>query len=454
MTRNMRVTTLMLLMLAVACADGHRDLSGAGNQDSPPRPGGPQDPGSQADAGQTGTNPTTDAGTSSIPDGSVAVAPEVDPGAPGAGDLDPLTSAPPAPSVDMRCDASSAQPAPAGRHPGACRILTVENGDLWVTTSTTERTYSDGGVATERQEQWGTSSDGKDSDYTRALLENSWDAQGRIERSVQRKWYLESGSPPASSASWSSVVFGYGDRGYSAYTWSVQAPSTTPLLTRAQNFVVDSRGTVIAARDTDPLMGNDKVVAITFHPNGVVASESWDGMFCPYCHESGETTVFDDGGNPLQLDTLYLRGGAGEDKSHITYTYDQGRLVGRSVENSHYPSWDTSLLLGDAKIFETYTYDGARLTAKDSSENDASCTLTYSGQSPVSNCTWSAGPQLHTAYGYDSAGNLASRVVTDANGNELSRYTAVSDADGNLLCESQTQSGVQQLLKRYDYSCW
>ena len=78
MTRNMRVTTLMLLMLAVACADGHRDLSGAGNQDSPPRPGGPQDPGSQADAGQTGTNPTTDAGTSSIPDGSVAVAPEVD----------------------------------------------------------------------------------------------------------------------------------------------------------------------------------------------------------------------------------------------------------------------------------------------------------------------------------------------------------------------------------------
>jgi hypothetical protein len=72
----------------------------------------------------------------------------------------------------------------------------------------------------------------------------------------------------------------------------------------------------------------------------------------------------------------------------------------------------------------------------------------------VSSCTWGAGPQLHTAYGYDSTGNLTSRVVTDANGNELSRYTAVSDADGNLLCESQTHAGMVQLFNRYDYSCW
>ena len=105
-------------------------------------------------------------------------------------------------------------------------------------------------------------------------------------------------------------------------------------------------------------------------------------------------------------------------------------------------------------ITETYTYDGAVLKAMDSSESDATCPWTWDGQTPVSSCTWTAGAQLHTEYGYDSLGNLASRVVTDANGKELSRYTAVSDAGGNLLCESQTQAGVLQGFNRYDYSCW
>lgn len=389
----------------------------------------------------------------------MAVTPPVDPGAPDAGDFDLLTSAPPLPSVDTTCDASSVQAAPTSRHRGACGVLSVENEGLWVNTSTIQRTYSNQGVVTERQQRWGASSDGKLSDYTLTILDNSWDAQGREERSLQRQWYLESGYPAGIYAAWSSTVFGYGPAAYLAYTWSSerygdQAPSMTPALTHQQDFIIDSRGTVINTRDYWPLMGNDKIVTVTFHANGVEASESWDGMFCPYCHESGETDIFDDSGNRLELDTLYLRGGAGEDKSQTTYTYDQSRLLGRRVDHTHYPSWDTSLLLSETIITERYTYDGARLKAMDSSETDATCPWTYNGQTPVSTCSWNAGPQLHTAYSYDSAGNLASRVVTDANGNELSRYTAVSDADGNLLCESQTQHGVLQSFSRYDYSCW
>lgn len=408
-------------------------------------------------APDAGTPPASDAGPIAIPDGSVAAAPEVDPGAPDAGDLDLLTSVPPAPPpVDTTCDASSAPPAPPGHHAGACRILAVENQGSWVMTSTTRRTYSTNGVETERRDQWGASSDGKYSDYNLALVENTWDAQGRAERSVQRQWYLNSASATDSTASWSAVVYGYGPYGYSAYTWSAQhyagqAPFA-PRLSRQQNFVVDSRGTAIVARDYWPDEGNDKVVAITLHPNGVEASESWDGMFCPYCHESAETALFDDAGNPLRLDTLYAR--AGQDKSHVVYSYEQGRLIGRSVDNGHYSTWDGNPLLSAVNITETYSYEAAQLKAMDSTENDAKCTIVGNEPSYTSDCTWTAGPQLHTAYGYDAAGNLASRVVTDASGNELSRYTAVTDSDGNLLCESQASAGVVQLFHQYDYSCW
>src|SRR5438477_7896745 len=97
----------------------------------------------------------------------------------------------------------------------------------------------------------------------------------------------------------------------------------TPVLTHEQEFVIDSRGTIINTRDLSPQIGNDKKVTVTFHLNGVEASESWSGWFYPYPHEDGETTVFDDSGNPLQLDTSYFRGGHGEDKSDVTYAYDQ-----------------------------------------------------------------------------------------------------------------------------------
>lgn len=363
-------------------------------------------------------------------------------------------SAPPPPSVDTTCDASLVQAVPASRHPGACVVLSVENFG-WVNTTTIQRTYSTQGVVNERQQRWGASADGNISDYTLTILDNSWDAQGREERSIQRQWYLQ--SEGGGYADWSSTVFGYGTGGYSAYTWSSGrsgAPrGMPPIFTHQQDFVIDSQGTVINTRDWWP-MGNDKTVAVTFHANGVVASESWDGMFCPYCHESAETDLFDDSGNRLELDTLYLRGGAGENKSKTTSTYDQGRLVGRRLDYTHYPSFDTSLLLGESIVTETYTYDGAQLKAMDSREDDATCPWTFVGQTPVSTCSWKVGPQLHTAYNYDSTGHLASRVVTDANGNELSRYTAVSDASGNLLCESQAQGGVLQSFSRYDYSCW
>jgi len=156
----------------------------------------------------------------------------------------------------------------------------------------------------------------------------------------------------------------------------------------------------------------------------------------------------------VQDDSFYFRSGNGTNKSHVTYMYDQGRLVGRRVESGLYSDWAGEPMLSEAVIAETSTYDGAHLEAVDSNERDARCTISESGQSWVSSCTWSAGPQLHTAYTYDSAGNLMGRVVTDATGNEVSRYTAVSDADGNLLCERETQAGAVVLFHRFDYSCW
>jgi len=49
---------------------------------------------------------------------------------------------------------------------------------------------------------------------------------------------------------------------------------------------------------------------------------------------------------------------------------------------------------------------------------------------------------------------LTERTVTNDAGNEISRWTAVSDKDGNLLCEKQTAVGVLKSFSRYDYSCW
>jgi len=147
----------------------------------------------------------------------------------------------------------------------------------WETIYTLDRTYSDGGVATERREQWGASSNGAYADFTRTLLDNSWDAQGRADRLLQRTWYFEGGGAQGNYALWSSTVFGYREGGYSANTWSAahgsgQPPIATPALTRVQDFVVDSRGTVINTRDDWVQLGEDKNIAVAFHPNGVEAS--------------------------------------------------------------------------------------------------------------------------------------------------------------------------------------
>ena len=321
---------------------------------------------------------------------------------------------------------------------------------------TVDRKYADGRVATERREEWGASTASALADYKRTVTDNTWDGQGRAQRSLQRIWHFE-GPSAGNAVTWSSTVFGYGDRKYSASTWSAgnsssQPAITAPVLTHEQEFVIDSRGTVINTRDLWPQIGNDKIVTVTFHPNGVEASESWSGWFYPYPHEDGQTILFDDGGNPVQDDSFSFR--VGWDKAHVTSTYEQGRLLGRRIETGYYSDWPGQPMLAGAVIIETYTYNGAQLDAVDSNENDAKCTISESGQSWVSNCTWSPGRQLHTAYAYDSAGNLTERVVTDASGNELSRYTAVSDADGNLFCERQTQAGALVLFNRYDYSCW
>src|SRR5947209_1316774 len=106
----MRLAIVFVFVLTVACARGHRDPSGAGNQSSPPDAG---------DGQPSPPPPSVDGGAPGLPDGSVAWTPPVDPGAPAAEDLIPLTSAPPAPPVDMTCDASSVQRPPAGHHPGA-----------------------------------------------------------------------------------------------------------------------------------------------------------------------------------------------------------------------------------------------------------------------------------------------------------------------------------------------
>src|SRR5438874_9147315 len=239
----MRLTTLFVFVLAVACAGGHRDPSGAGNQNSPP-PSAPDSP--DAGDGQASVPPPT-------VDGGVAWTPPVDLGAPAAEDLVPLTSAPPVPAVDTTCDASSIQRAPAGHHPGACRVLgkatTFYN---WEMIYTVDRKYADGRVATERREEWGASTASALADYKRTVTDNTWDGQGRAQRSLQRIWHFE-GPSAGNAVTWSSTVFGYGDRKYSASTWSAgnssgQPAITAPVLTHEQEFVIDSRGTVINTR--------------------------------------------------------------------------------------------------------------------------------------------------------------------------------------------------------------
>ena len=113
---------------------------------------------------------------------------------------------------------------------------------------------------------------------------------------------------------------------------------------------------------------------------------------------------------------------------------------------------------------ETYVYEAIdpasgrepRLTRIDTARSVGSCGISdpLGDNHWVSDCTWTDGPAQHTEFKYDDSGNLVARIVTDGSGNEISRWTAVADESGNVLCEKQTIAGVLRSVSRYDYGCW
>jgi len=335
-------------------------------------------------------------------------------------------------------------------------------GGSWENIFTIKRTYVGNAIATEQSETWGWSlPDGHYADYQQRTTENSYDNAARLQRSIVRKSYLESPDLGGNYVNWESTDYTYCGKQFTATTRAIEhyagaklsGPQPPPELIEIQDFVVDALGKVIQTRDW-PLMGDEKDVTVTFHPNGVEKSERWIGVF--HNTEMGQTLVFDESGKLLQDDKLAGHGdGRGMYRWLATYSYDGDHLAERQTEYSWHSGWTGDPLGNAAVTVETYRYDGGRLAAIDSIENDESCTWELDGQAWVAkNCTWTAGPVRHTAFGYDAYGNLIKRIVADGAGAELSRWTAVADKDDNLLCELQTDRGSVSSFSRYDYGCW
>jgi hypothetical protein len=335
----------------------------------------------------------------------------------------------------------------------------------------THDTYADGRLATEQREQWSTGLDGTHPSYSRTALENAYDGTGRLERAIKRIWYFTEPGSEFNSTSWEQIDYLYGDKRFSTRrmatshgaSQSVQLPTVVEL----DDFVVDALGKVIPTRQRwlDGIgLGYDGQV--TFHPNGVEAAESWKGRYQWYTE--ARTSQFDDAGNPLLEDSSSFRAGNGTNRWHLEYTYETGSLTERHIEAGLYSDFTGEPLLGGTRFLETYIYDGAdpakgstqRLARFDTKATDGSCTIEQADRTCVancpfvSNCTWTDRPEQHTAFRYDDYGNLVERAVTDETGNEILRWNAVADKDGNLLCEKLTAAGVLRSFSQYDYSCW
>lgn len=374
-----------------------------------------------------------------------------------------LTSAPPQPEIDAICDAASVSPAPPGHHPGACATVGVEINGSSSLVFTVQRTYVGAQVGSEQREQWNASSSPGLSSYGRSTLENLYDGSGRLERSLRRSWSFEGPGSEYNSTLWEDTDYAYADNRFStrrmvtANYASAQGPVPRPVIVELDDFVVDALGKAIRTRERNLAMGYGTDRKVTFHPNGVEASETWAGR--DQWFSFGGTSQFDEAGNPLLLDSASFRAGSG--RSHVTYTYQDGRLAERRDESGSYSIWTGEPMLSGSKTVDSYRYVGGRLAGIDSTgSRTAKCTLDQADPACVancvwiSNCSWTITPAQHTSLRYDDSGNLVERIVADDAGNDLSRWTAVADKDGNLLCEQQTAAGVLKSFSRYDYSCW
>jgi hypothetical protein len=380
---------------------------------------------------------------------------------PDPGDMSLLTSAPPRPVVDAICDGASVSAAPPGHHPGACATVGVQVEGTSSRVFTSQRTYVGAQVASERQENW-TLLGGVDPSYGRSMRENAYDSRGRLERSIQRSWGFAGPGGAQNSTVWEDTDYAYADNRFATRRMttfnypSTQASVLPPAIVELDEFVVDALGKVIQTREHhfDSGYGTDRQV--TFHPNGVEASETWTGN--DHWYSFVGTMQFDQAGNLLVRDDVYSRAGAS--KSHVTYTSEDGRLTERHTESGRYSPWTGEPMLSGSKTVETYRYVAGRLVRIDFTRSaTASCTIDQADRACVANCvwigtcTWATTPEQHTTFRYDDHGNLVERTEADDAANEFSRWTAVADKDGNLLCEQQTAAGVLKSFTRYDYSC-
>ncbi|HEY6909313.1 MAG TPA: hypothetical protein VI356_08090 [Myxococcales bacterium] len=455
-----RVELLLACVCAFSCGRGAIGSGKPAEASGTPAP--PADPPDAAvllppDAG------TVSAGLDGGPAGPPAPSFPTDP--PDPGDLSLLTTAPPTPQVAASCDAASVTPAPPGHHPGPCMTLGVE-GDLASTVFSVRDTYADGRLATEQREEW--ASIPNESAYGRTELENSYDMDGRLQRITKRSWAFSQPHTEYGSTSWARTDYWYGDRAFSTqrigttHLGEIPGPPPPVDVIERDDFVVDALGKSIQTRQRRPVLGGGFDGQVTFHPNGAVALETFKGSDQWFAFDGSRQ--FDDAGRVLVEDTASFRSGYGTGRDHVESSYDGGRLIERRIESGHYSDWQGEPLLDGTRTVETYVYEAIdaasgrepRLLRIDSTRSDGTCVISDpAGDNHwVSDCTWTDRPGQHTEFRYDDSGNLVARIVTDASGNELSRWTAVADANGNVLCEQQSINGVLSSISHYDYGCW
>lgn len=379
---------------------------------------------------------------------------------PDPGDLSLLTAAPPKPHVDAICNATSVTPAPPGKHPGPCAIVGVETNSYEQDVFTVRRAYVDGGIGAEQREEWSEWLDGGHPVYDRTTLGNTYDGTGRLQRSIKRTYLAEPDSE-FNYTLWEESDYTYADGGFSTRKFAARnEPPSPPLpaLVELDDFVLDALGKIILTRERRLDIGTWRDGQVTLHPNGVEASETWKGR--TFWEDVGGNIQFDDAGNPLLEDNFSFRSGNGTNRAHITYAYDGGRLMERHIDSGLYSDWPGEPQEEGSRTTETYRYDRARLVGIETTSSYGSCAIDQADRACVANCTWiskctwTAGAGQHTAFRYDDYGNLIERTVTDDAGKETSRWTAVADRDGNVLCEQQTDVRATSFSRRYDYSCW
>jgi len=448
-----RIRLVLACVVALACGRG---ATGSGTPSGPAGTAGPADAPAVPGA--------TDAGVASGGTDGGGAGPQVpsfpnDP--PDVGDLSLLTAAPPAPEVQTTCDAASVTPAPAGHHPGPCTTMGVSSPTH---VFAVRDTYVAGRVATEQREEWASAVE--NFSYTRNALENTYDGAGRLQRITQRAWKHWSPHQEYGSTSWERTDYWYGNGAFSTqrigttHSGEIPGPVLPPQIIERDDFVIDALGTAIETRQRFPTIGGGFDRQVTFHANGVEASETWRGS--DQWYQLGGNRQFDDAGHLLVEDFSSFRGGDGTGRLHVVNSYESGRLIESRIEDGLYSDWPGEPQLGGGRGVETYAYDSGgdrrnpRLIRVDLTQAEATCTIDNpgGGDNWVATCTWADQPGEHTVFAYDDSDNLIERTTTDDTGKELSRWSAVADTDGNLLCEKQTLAGVLASFSRYDYSCW